>query len=86
MQRLHNDAAMTTLTPARVDINRQRRHDAKRAMGFEQLETRYRAVFEAARAHMRGECGAEYAQRQALVDLASCAERMAGELPAPQRP
>jgi hypothetical protein len=71
---------------ARRDIQRQRVYDTRRGIGWEQLEIRYHACIDAREAVRSGENGAVFAERQALIDLASAAEKMAGQRIAPTRP
>lgn len=67
----------------RADVTIQRRHDVKRPLSWPQYEARHDAVLEARRAVRKGEPGARYALRQALVDLAACCERIAEPMDAP---
>lgn len=69
---------------ARRDVVRQEIHDRKRGVTMGQLEARYEAVLDAVAALKSREIGAVFAERQALVDLAACAELLAAERPAPR--
>jgi hypothetical protein len=80
------DTVMESPEQARRDVVRQRQHDRKRGVSFRLLEVRYHALLDAAAACERRENGAVFAERQALVDLASCAELMAAQRQAPNHP
>lgn len=60
-----------------IDVKVQRLHDAKRKMDYPQLEARFAALMDARKAVRAGSNSAAFAERQALVDLAACAEEMA---------
>ena len=74
---------MDTLTRAAEDIDLQRTYDRRRSMGYGLLEVRFRACLDASMARARGSEHARHAERQALVDLASCAQEMAARMLAP---
>jgi hypothetical protein len=67
----------------RAEIARQQRLDRHWGMTHTVLETRIGAVYGARRAVAAREDGAEFALRQALIDLASCCETIASKLPPP---
>lgn len=73
----------TTRSRAGRDIATQRKYDHRRRMGWPQFEQRSEAVMEARAAVRRGERGARFALRQALVDLASCCEELVAPMAAP---
>jgi hypothetical protein len=65
------------LTRAGRDVRLQRRYDNRRKFGWDHFHARVRAVEEAQAAVRERERGAQFALRQALIDLASCCEHMA---------
>lgn len=65
------------------DIRNQRKRDQPHPIDWQQWEARTAAVVAARKALVEGEYGAPYALRQAMIDLAACAEHMAGKLPVP---
>lgn len=84
---------MAVKEKTRVDIERQRVQDARRAMSEQLLKVRYHAVLEAydeviANAEdpdaPPNQEGAVWALRQGLVDLASCCEELIDEMPVPR--
>lgn len=74
---------MDTLIRAAEDVDLQRTYDRRRGMGYGLLEVRFNACLEARAARLRGDAHSSWAERQALVDLASCAQEMASRMPAP---
>jgi hypothetical protein len=71
-------------TSARDDIDLQRIIDEPHHCGQAVMMARMRAVVVAQQRMSQREPDANYELRQALVDLASVAELIADELPAPQ--
>ena len=70
-------------TRAAGDVHTQRKYDHRRRMGWTQFDARHQAVLEARAAVRAGEHGARFALRQALIDLAACAEEMCVPMMAP---
>lgn len=71
--------------PVRDDIEQQKAYDTRRAMNEDVLRARYQGTLQALDALLAEESGARWALRQSLIDLASCAELMAAEMPTPRR-
>lgn len=71
---------------ARHDIDLQRSYDDRRTITWGIFHARVEAVQAATVADMLGEEGADYALRQALVDLASACESLASPMTAPAKP
>jgi hypothetical protein len=72
------------LVAARRHVEQQKVIDRPRKEHQSMLSARMRAVVDAHQATMQQEEGAAYAFRQSLIDLASVAELVAEELPAPR--
>lgn len=70
-------------TRVRRDIEVQRRYDERRTNDWQVYDMRLAAVVGARLAVRHGEPGAKYALRQALVDLSSVCEELAGLMVAP---
>lgn len=68
----------------RDEINVQQRYDSRADTSWVTYWARVRSIQDAQEAYAAGEYGAEYALRQGLIDLASCCELIAGEMPEPQ--
>lgn len=70
---------------AREDVDHQKTLDHRRRVDWPCYHQRSLAVLDAQAAVEQEETGATYALRQALIDLASCAEEIASTMPAPKR-
>jgi hypothetical protein len=64
----------------RAEIERQKTYDRRRPLSFDSLGIRLASVMVAQEALVEREIGAEWALRQALVDLSSAAETLAESL------
>ena len=74
---------MTGALAAREDIEFQRRRDCRRAFDRPALDKRIQNVYSARDAMAKGEQGAAWALRQALVELSSVCEVMVAQMPKP---
>lgn len=77
-------ATMTTIV--RQDVQLQKTYDVRRNVGWPVFEARVQAVREAQDAELMGETGAQYALRQALVDLQAVCEHLCLGMARPVRP
>jgi hypothetical protein len=64
----------------RAEIERQKTYDRRRSLSIDSLGIRLASVMVAQEALVEHEIGAEWALRQALVDLSSAAETLAESL------
>jgi hypothetical protein len=78
------EALAPSLDRALEDIDYQRCHDGRRHVDWSLVAHRMRALREARHAKGLAEIGADYAYRQALVDLAAACQALAATLSPPK--